>query len=47
MLPASRSDPEWAGGTYDLPSLTLLGRAVECLKAPPTPFDPILELKSK
>jgi adenylate cyclase len=34
-------------GTYDLPSLTLLGRAVECLKAPPSHFDPILELKSK
>jgi adenylate cyclase len=34
-------------GTYDLPSLTLLGRAVECLKAPPSCFDPILELKSK
>jgi adenylate cyclase len=35
------------GGTYDLPSLTLLGRAVECLKSPPTNFDPVLELKSK
>jgi adenylate cyclase len=34
-------------GTYDLPSLTLLGRAVECLKAPQSSFDPILELKSK
>ena len=36
-----------SGGAYDLPSLTLLGRAVECLKAPPASFDPILELKSK
>jgi adenylate cyclase len=36
-----------AEGSYDLPSLTLLGRAVECLKAPPSGFDPILELKSK
>jgi adenylate cyclase len=36
-----------SGGAYDLPSLTLLGRAVECLKAPPANFDPILELKSK
>jgi adenylate cyclase len=36
-----------AGGTYDVPSLTLLGRAVECLKAPPASFDPVLELKSK
>jgi adenylate cyclase len=35
------------GGAYDLPSLTLLGRAVECLKTPPASFDPILELKSK
>jgi adenylate cyclase len=35
------------GGAYDLPSLTLLGRAVECLKSPPVSFDPILELKSK
>jgi len=34
-------------GIYDLPSLTLLGRAVECLKSPPSCFDPILELKSK
>jgi adenylate cyclase len=34
-------------GTYDLPSLTLLSRAVECLKAPPADFDPVLELKSK
>jgi adenylate cyclase len=33
--------------SYDLPTLSLLGRAVECLKAPPPHFDPILELKSK
>jgi adenylate cyclase len=33
--------------TYDLPSLTLLGRAVECIKAPPAHFDPIFELKTK
>jgi adenylate cyclase len=33
--------------TYDLPTLSLLGRAVECLKAPPPHFDPVLELKSK
>jgi adenylate cyclase len=32
---------------YDLPTLSLLGRAVECLKAPPPDFDPVLELKSK
>jgi hypothetical protein len=30
-----------------LPGLTLLGRAVECLKSPPASFDPVLELKSK
>jgi adenylate cyclase len=34
-------------GTYDLPGLALLGRAVECLKAPPESFDPVVELKSK
>jgi adenylate cyclase len=33
--------------SYDLPTLSLLGRAVECLKAPPQQFDPVLELKSK
>jgi hypothetical protein len=33
--------------SYDLPTLSLLGRAVECLKAPPDHFDPVLELKSK
>jgi adenylate cyclase len=32
---------------YDFPGLTLLSRAVECLKAPPESFDPVLELKSK
>jgi adenylate cyclase len=36
-----------ASGTYDLPSLTLLGRAVECIKSPPAQFDPVLELKTK
>lgn len=33
--------------TYDLPTLSLLGRAVECLKASPPHFDPVVELKSK
>ncbi len=33
--------------TYDLPTLSLLGRAVECLKSPPPQFNPVLELKSK
>jgi adenylate cyclase len=34
-------------GSYDLPGLTLLSRAVECLKAPPLVFDPVFELRSK
>ena len=29
-----------SGGSYDLPSLTLLGRAVECLKATPVELRP-------
>jgi adenylate cyclase len=31
----------------DLPSLTLIGRCIECLKAPHRPFDPVVELVSK
>ncbi|GIW86484.1 MAG: hypothetical protein KatS3mg108_0808 [Isosphaeraceae bacterium] len=34
-------------GRYDGPSLTLLGRSVECLKSPPARFDPIIELRVK
>jgi adenylate cyclase len=34
-------------GSYDLPGLTLLSKAVECLKAPPSLFDPVFELRSK
>jgi adenylate cyclase len=33
--------------SYDLPTLSLLGRAVECLKAPPPHFDPVIDLKFK
>ena len=35
------------GGQDDLPTLTLLGRAVERLKAPGRTFDPVLELGAK
>jgi adenylate cyclase len=34
-------------GRYDGPSLTLLGRSVECLKSPPARFDPVIELRAK
>jgi adenylate cyclase len=34
-------------GHYDLACLHLVGRAVECLKAPPGSFDAVLELKGK
>jgi hypothetical protein len=34
-------------GQYDLPCLDLVARAVECLKAPPEPFDPVMELREK
>jgi adenylate cyclase len=34
-------------GRYDLPSITLLGRAIECIKSAPDPFDPVLELSGK
>ena len=32
---------------YDVPSLTLIGRAVECLKSPPAAFDPVLDFSHK
>lgn len=32
---------------YDVPSLTLMGRAVECLKNPPAFFDPVLDFVHK
>lgn len=38
---------ESKNGRYDLPSLDLLSRAVECLRHPPDRFDPAWELKSK
>jgi adenylate cyclase len=34
-------------GDYDVPSLTLVGRAIECLKSPPARFDPVLEFLQK
>ncbi|HEX8202859.1 MAG TPA: adenylate/guanylate cyclase domain-containing protein [Isosphaeraceae bacterium] len=34
-------------GTYDLPTLALVARAIEHLKDPPGPFDPVLELTTK
>jgi adenylate cyclase len=34
-------------GRYDLPTLALVGRAVERLRSPALPFDPVLELTSK
>lgn len=36
-----------ARNEYDVASLHLLSRAVECLKSNPDPFDPVLHLKSK
>jgi adenylate cyclase len=33
-------------GTYDLPSVSLLSQALECLKARPTQFEPVLDLRS-
>ncbi len=32
---------------YDVPSLTLIGRAVECLKSRPANFDPVLDFMHK
>jgi adenylate cyclase len=32
---------------YDIPSLTLIGRAVECLKSPPATFEPVLDFVQK
>jgi adenylate cyclase len=34
-------------GRYDVPSLALLGRAIDCIKSPPGEFDPVLELDRK
>jgi adenylate cyclase len=34
-------------GHYDLPSLDLVSRAVECLRSPPEKFDPVFEFRSK
>jgi adenylate cyclase len=32
---------------YDVPSLTLIGRAVECLKCRPAKFEPVLDFVHK
>ncbi len=34
-------------GRYDLPTLSLMGRAIECLKSTPPVFDPVLHLTDK
>jgi adenylate cyclase len=41
--------PTLAGqeGRYDQPTLTLIGRAIECLKSNPAKFDPVYELTGK
>jgi adenylate cyclase len=36
-----------AHGEYDIASLQLLSRAVECLKSNPDPFDPVVAVRSK
>jgi adenylate cyclase len=35
------------GGNYDMPSLHLISRAVECLKTMPAQFDPVMDLSKK
>jgi adenylate cyclase len=35
------------GGQDDLPCITLAARALECLKAPPKTFDPVVEVNGK
>jgi adenylate cyclase len=37
------SDPEG----FDIPSVTLMGRALECLRSPGKAFDPVMDLTSK
>jgi adenylate cyclase len=34
-------------GRYDLPTLSLIGRAIECLKSSPSEFDPVIHLTDK
>jgi len=43
LYPLVASQPDG----YDVPSLTLIGRAVECLKHTPTSFDPVLDFVHK
>jgi adenylate cyclase len=40
LLKSTRDD-------YDIPSLTLVGRAIECLRTRPAEFDPVFDLRSK
>ena len=43
LYPLLAGQPE----RYDVPSLTLIGRAVECLKSSPSFFDPVLDFVHK
>lgn len=43
LYPLLASQPD----RYDVPSLTLIGRAVECLKKPTARFDPVLDFSQK
>jgi adenylate cyclase len=36
-----------AEGHYDVPSLNLARRALECLTSPPKVFDPVVDISSK
>jgi adenylate cyclase len=44
LLPARHDAP---GAAYDIPTVALLARALDCLKQKPSQFDPVLELSSK
>ena len=43
LYPLLASQPD----RYDVPSLTLIGRAVDCLKKPRATFDPVLDFTQK
>jgi adenylate cyclase len=43
LYPLLASQPD----RYDVPSLTLIGRAVDCLKKPTAKFDPVLDFSQK
>jgi adenylate cyclase len=44
LLPEKHDAP---GAAYDLATIALLGRTLECLRTRPTQFDPVLELTNK